>query len=148
MITKELSEAAVEINSIFENMSTDLLNKIPKSFKEFFTEIASKDYKFEYDKKISLSEQKLLPKTKGILAIIYRDYLCNDIEREKYKKECNRVMLLKEKEKSEKYKTNNLFKNKISTINSDKNNITVPVEYKKTTLFQKIIIKLKEILKK
>lgn len=35
MVTKELSEVAVEINSIFENMSIDLLNKIPQNFKEF-----------------------------------------------------------------------------------------------------------------
>ena len=31
MVTKELSEVAVEINSIFENMSIDLLNKIPQN---------------------------------------------------------------------------------------------------------------------
>lgn len=90
MVTKELSEVAVEINSIFENMSIDLLNKI-----------ASKDYKFEYDKTISLNEQRLLPKTKGILALIYRDYLCDEIEKENYNKEYNRVLMLKERQKQE-----------------------------------------------
>ena len=101
MVTKELSEVAVEINSIFENMSIDLLNKIPQNFKEFFNKIASKDYKFEYDKTISLNEQRLLPKTKGILALIYRDYLCDEIEKENYNKEYNRVLMLKERQKQE-----------------------------------------------
>ena len=101
MVTKELREAAVEINSIFENMSIDLLNKIPQNFKEFFNKIASKDYKFEYDKTISLNEQRLLPKTKGILALIYRDYLCDEIEKENYNKEYNRVLMLKERQKQE-----------------------------------------------
>ena len=101
MVTKELSEAAVEINSIFENMSVDLLNKIPKKFKIFFIRIASKDYKFEYNKTISLNEQKLLPQTKGILALIYRDYLCDEIEKENYNKEYNRVLMLKEHEKQD-----------------------------------------------
>ena len=81
MVTKELSEAAVEINSIFENMSIDLLNKIPIDFRNFFIEIASENYKFEYNKTISLNEQELLPKTKGILALIYRDYLCDELEK-------------------------------------------------------------------
>ena len=92
MVSKELSEAAVEINSIFENMPIDLLKKIPESFKNFINDIASKDYKFEYNKNRTLNEQKLLPRTKGILALIYRDYLCDEIEKENYNKEYNRIL--------------------------------------------------------
>ena len=145
MVTKELSEVAVEINSIFENMSIDLLNKIPQNFKEIFNKIASKDYKFEYDKTISLNEQRLLPKTKGILALIYRDYLCDEIEKEKYNKEYNRVLMLKEIEKQEKYNSNDIFKNR---KNEGSNINTLPIKYKKMSLFRKIFEKLKSILKK
>lgn len=144
MVTKELSESAVEINAIFENMSISLLSKIPENFRNFFIEIASENYKFEYNKLVSLNEQKLLPKTKGILALIYRDYLCNDIEKELYNKEYNRVLMLKEQEK---YNTNNLFKTKITKDNHSNINV-LPIEYKKTSLFRKIIKKLKYILKK
>lgn len=147
MVTKELSEAAVEINSIFENMSVDLLNKIPKKFKIFFIRIASKDYKFEYNKTISLNEQKLLPQTKGILALIYRDYLCDEIEKENYNKEYNRVLMLKEHEKQEKYNPNNLFKSNITENNYSNINV-LPIEYKNISLFRKIIEKLKNIKKK
>lgn len=146
MVTKELSEVAVEINSIFENMSIDLLNKIPQNFKEFFNKIASKDYKFEYDKTISLNEQRLLPKTKGILALIYRDYLCDEIEKENYNKEYNRVLMLKERQKQEKYNSNDIFKNKKNEIKDDYSNINLlPIEYKKISLFKKIFEKLKSI---
>ena len=146
MVTKELSEVAVEINSIFENMSIDLLNKIPQNFKEFFNKIASKDYKFEYDKTISLNEQRLLPKTKGILALIYRDYLCDEIEKENYNKEYNRVLMLKERQKQEKYNSNYIFKNKKNEIKDDYSNINLlPIEYKKISLFKKIFEKLKSI---
>lgn len=147
MVTKELSEVAVEINSIFENMSIALLSKIPKNFRNFFIEIASENYKFEYNKTVSLNEQKLLPKTKGILALIYRDYLCNELEKERYNKEYNRVILLKEQEKNEKYDPNNLFKAKITENNCSDINI-LPIEYKKTSLLKKIIEKFKNILKK
>ena len=145
MVTKELREAAVEINSIFENMSIDLLNKIPQNFREFFNKIASKDYKFQYDKRVRLNEQKLLPKTKGILAFIYRDYLCDEIEKEKYNKEYNRVLMLKEIEKQEKYNSNDIFKNR---KNEGSNINTLPIKYKKMSLFRKIFEKLKSILKK
>lgn len=145
MVTKELREAAVEINSIFENMSIDLLNKIPQNFREFFNKIASKDYKFQYDKRVRLNEQKLLPKTKGILAFIYRDYLCDEIEKEKYNKEYNRVLMLKEIEKQEKYNANDIFKNR---KNEGSNINTLPIKYKKMSLFRKIFEKLKSILKK
>ncbi len=145
MVTKELREAAVEINSIFENMSIDLLNKIPQNFREFFNKIASKDYKFQYDKRVRLNEQKLLPKTKGILAFIYRDYLCDEIEKENYNKEYNRVLMLKEIEKQEKYNSNDIFKNR---KNEGSNINTLPIKYKKMSLFRKIFEKLKSILKK
>mgnify|MGYP005798147963 FL=1 len=147
MVTKELSEAAVEINSIFENMSIALLSKIPENFRNFFIEIASENYKFEYNKTVSLNEQKLLPKTKGILALIYRDYLCNELEKERYNKKYTRVILLKEQEKNEKYDPNNLFKAKITENNCSDINI-LPIEYKKTSLLKKIIEKFKNILKK
>ena len=142
MVTKELREAAVEINSIFENMSIDLLNKIPQNFREFYNKIASKDYKFQYDKRVRLNEQKLLPKTKGILAFIYRDYLCDEIEKENYNKEYNRVLMLKEIEKQEKYNANDIFKNR---KNEGSNINTLPIKYKKMSLFRKIFEKLKSI---
>ena len=59
MVTKELSEAAVEFNSILEYTSEDLKNKIPKKFLDFLQSIQSKTYKFEYDKTKKLDEQKL-----------------------------------------------------------------------------------------
>ena len=111
MNTKELSEAAVEINAILINIPDEISKMIPKEFKDYFNKIASTEYKFEYDISVSLSNQKLLPKTKGILAYIYREYLCNEDEREAYIKECNKVLNKIEKEKYDKYNPNELFKN-------------------------------------
>ena len=74
------------LSVIFDKIYAIIKNR-SKKFKIFFIRIASKDYKFEYNKTISLNEQKLLPQTKGILALIYRDYLCND--EEKINHNCN-----------------------------------------------------------
>lgn len=146
MITKELSCAAVEMNAIFENMSIELLDKIPLQFRKKIKEIESKDYKFEYDKTVKLNEQKLLTATKGILAFIYRDYLCDEREKEKYNKEYNKVLMLKEQEKREKYNPDDIFKPKTTEKKSFNANI-LPVEYKENSLFVKIFNKIKVLLK-
>lgn len=143
MVTKELSKSAVEMNAIFENMSVDLLNKIPLNLRKFFYEIASKDYKFEYNKTKRLNEQKLMPRTKGIIAIIYRDFLCNKEEKDDYNKVYNGFWILNEKEKQEKYKNDIFMQNKKETdINLKK---SLPIENKKISLLKKIFEKIKNV---
>ena len=95
MVSKELSKAAVEINSIFDNMTSEALEKIPEEFRKFLKRIASKTYVFQYDKTKRLEKQNLLPKTKGVLALIYKDFLCNEEERQEYIKTCKKVLVEK-----------------------------------------------------
>ena len=78
MVTKDLSEAAVEFKSILENCSDDIVNKIPTNFLKFIDKIASKTYKFNYDKTKSLIEQNLKSETRGLIALVYQDYICTD----------------------------------------------------------------------
>lgn len=84
MSVKELKLSAVEINAIFENMPNEILEKIPLGVKNFFRQIASDSYHFEYDKSKRLDEQNLMPKTKGVLALLYRDYIANETKREEF----------------------------------------------------------------
>ena len=147
MITKEIREAAVEINSIFENMSLNLLNKIPLNFKLYLKNIESKNYKFEYDKTKKLNEQKLLPTTKSLIALIYRDYLCNDIERYNFNKKYNKILMQIEEEKKEKFETNEIFKTRPIDKNFS-NEEKLPIKYKKNSFFKQIIKKLTNIFKK
>ena len=58
-MTQEISEVSVEINEIFNNMSIDLLNKIPLNVRDFFKNNASNTYTFEYDTTKSLNEQNI-----------------------------------------------------------------------------------------
>ena len=84
MSVKELKLSAVEINAILENMPNELLERIPLSVKDFFKQIASESYHFEYDKSKGLNEQNLMPKTKGVLALLYRDYISTENQREEF----------------------------------------------------------------
>ena len=86
MINRELSEAVTELNEVLNNTSIDILKRIPKSFLQFVAENTLESYEFKYDKTKSLKDQNLKPKTKGLIALIYRDFLCDDINKNIYKK--------------------------------------------------------------
>ena len=144
MVTKELSEAAVEFNSILEYTSEDLKNKIPKKFLDFLQSIQSKTYKFEYDKTKKLDEQKLKPKTRGVIALVYQDYICNEAEKEEYIQKSQKLIKQIEESKREKYNPNDIFKDKKIENDRDTTNTVEIVEYKES-IIKRIIRKIKNI---
>ena len=147
MVTKELSEAAVEFNRILEYTSEDLKNKIPKKFLDFLQSIQSETYKFEYDKTKKLDEQKLKPKTRGLIALVYQDYICNDAEKEEYIQKSQKIIQQIEENKREKYNPNDIFKDKKIDNDKDTTNTVEIAEYKKS-IIKKIINKIKNIFTK
>ena len=147
MVTKELSEAAVEFNSILEYTSEDLKNKIPKKFLDFLQSIQSETYKFEYDKTKKLDEQKLKPKTRGLIALVYQDYICNDTEKEEYIQKSQKLIKQIEESKREKYNPNDIFKDKKIDNDKDTTNTVEIVEYKES-IIKRIIRKIKNIFTK
>ena len=144
MVTKELSEAAVEFNRILEYTSEDLKNKIPKKFLDFLQSIQSKTYKFEYDKTKKLDEQKLKPKTRGLIALVYQDYICNEAEKEEYIQKSQKLIKQIEESKREKYNPNDIFKDKKIETDKDTTNTVEIVEYKES-IIKRIIRKIKNI---
>lgn len=147
MVTKELSEAAVEFNSILEYTSEDLKNKIPKKFLDFLQSIQSETYKFEYDKTKKLDEQNLKPKTRGLIALVYQDYICNETEKEEYIQKSQKIIQQIEENKREKYNPNDIFKDKKIDNDKDTTNTVEIAEYKKS-IIKKIINKIKNIFTK
>ena len=145
MITKELTETATEVNIVFENLSSDVLAKIPMNIREFFKKIASNSYQFEYDKNKTLNEQDLKPKTKGILALLYRDYICDEAEKQEYIKEYNQFKEKQEQAKREKYNPEDLFK---TPKNEIQYNEILPVVYEKNRWYTKFLNLVKRIFKK
>lgn len=147
MVSKELSESATELNEILENMSSELVNKIPREFIAFLKDIASKTYQFEYDKTKTLEEQNIKPKTKGLLALIYKDFLCDEQEKKEYLNHVSKVLDDIEQEKRERYNPDNIFKTHKQEHKIQKNiigNENVMVEYKES-IFKRFINKIKNI---
>ena len=152
MVTKELSEAAVELNCILSNASPEIIKNIPKSFINFMKNIASTTYKFDYDKSKKLNEQTLKLETRGLISLVYSDYICNDKEKEEYINKCQNHLKIKEQESSLKYNPDNLFKkSKEGRLNYANNTIAEEmaiVECKEKNLVQKILDKIRHLFEK
>lgn len=145
MITKEFAEAATEINAIFDNLSNDILSKIPLNVRNFFKSIASDSYHFEYDVTKTLNEQDLKPKTKGIIALLYRDYISNEEEKKNFIKDYNIYLDKQEHIKKEKYNPENLFK--VSKKQEEQNDVLL-IKYEEQKWYKRIFNLFKRIFNK
>ena len=102
--------AATELVEIFKFIEEPVLEKIPEKIKEELKKMSNKEYKFELDKTKKLSEQKLLPETKNLLAGIFIKYCCREEDGNEILVVCKENDIRVEKEKKEKYDTTEIFK--------------------------------------
>lgn len=112
MITNEFAEAYAEIDEILGVLPEEYVNKIPSKLREFFGKVKKADYIPHLDQNKPLDEQDLKPKTKTLITVLYRNYWCNDEERE----ELDKILIENDKkfeaEQREKYNPDNIFKKK------------------------------------
>lgn len=151
MVTKELSEAAVEFNYILDNSSQEIIDKIPQKFIKFMRDIASTTYEFNYDKSKKLNEQDIKPETRGLISLVYQDYICSENEKKDYILKCKNYEIKKEEELREKYNPDNVFKNRKKLQNTKDNEVVKEnaiIEYKEKNFIQKIFDKIKQLFKR
>lgn len=111
VVTKELSEAAVEMNIILAMAPKDFISKIPEKFRQFLKDIESQSYVFNYDYTKSLNEQNLKEETRGLIGLIYRDCICTAEKKDEYITKTSDYAKQKEIETREKYNPDAIFKN-------------------------------------
>lgn len=151
MVNKELSEAAVEFNCILDNSAQEIIDKIPQKFIKFMRDIASTTYKFNYDKSKKLNEQDIKPETRGLISLVYQDYICSEDEKKGYILKCKNYEVKKEEELREKYNPEHIFRKKESNTTTgmqNKQDVTALVKYYDIKWYEKIIIKIKRVFKK
>lgn len=139
--TNENSIAITEVLHILKYLPDSLTSNIPTKFLNFLNENSIPDYKPDFDLSKGLDNVKLKHKTKILLAIIYRNYICSEQEKLDYDK----ILTQNENEYQiklkEKYSTDNIFKETKTEKNSD--NINQLVIYKKS-----YFTRIKEFIKK
>lgn len=150
MVDIEYANAYSEVLEILKYIPVEDYNKIPKTKIELFKTNANNDYSFTYNPRKTLEEQEVSKITKGIIAILFRDYWATENQRNKIitKQNYDRVKL--EEEKKSKYNTDNIFNNKNSTIQKEieqheETRMTIVQEEK---WYQKILNLIKGLFKK
>ena len=84
--TNEYSVAITEVLYILKYLPKDMTANIPTNFLNFLNENSIPDYKHDFDLSKGLDNVRLKHKTKILLAIIYRNYICSEQERLDYDK--------------------------------------------------------------
>lgn len=148
MVNQELSEAAVEFLAVVDNSDEEIVNKIPRGFLKFLQNIKSSTYKFEYDNTKKLMDQNIKPKTRGLIALVYQNYICNEEEKRTYIKICNEYLKNEEEQKNKLYSTNVFQKSNTNEVKCEGNKKELMVVNSKEGIFRKIVNKLKAIFNK
>ena len=137
----EYANSLYQVNEILKYMAPNLKARIPKKFISYFENNKSQNYNWSIDTSLPLEKQNLLTPTKEILTLLYRDYICDDIEKIKIQKTLNENDIKYQEKLKEIYNPNNVFKNKQKNIEVTEN--TTSIETSKDSFFSKIISKIK-----
>lgn len=144
----EINKKAVsEVIDVLKHSEIEVTQKIPKKFIEFLTKNSDRNYIPNIDYSEENWENSIEEDAKVLIALIYRDYIMSEEEKEKVIEEAER----QEQKIREKYNLDNLFK-KNSKIENEKSQDDTEQEVQKSLLiikeekwYERIINKIKEI---
>jgi len=149
-------KAFKEVREIIKYFPKNDYRKIPESFIRFLEDNMDESYNYKVSHVDDFHNQEMLEETKIILAIIYKDYIATEKEKNYIIDKERRELLEKEKSAREKYNPDMLFKKeerKVETketieeqINKEESNNKI-IE-KRESIFDKIQKWFKNFLKK
>ena len=143
MINTISKKAYLETYIILKEL--ELLNELPDEVKQTLINNKANNYEFSFNQEIPLYEQIEDESTKTLISYLYLKYINkNQEEKNILLKKYKQNEINYQKEIQEKYSTENLFKNK-----KNKETFTqAVVKYKEKNFFQKIIDKIRKVLKR
>mgnify|MGYP005782964417 FL=1 len=124
-----------EVNIILNNTDKSLVQLIPEKVLNFIKENAQKQKEFIYDKNKRLKDQEISNITRGVIALIYRDYFCTEEQRKRYNDYYKKLKEQLELEKRDLYNVEKMFKKNSQTKSEE---ITDLKPYKKETIWTKL----------
>lgn len=147
MVSKEYSEAAVEVLDILKHVDSENVKKIPIKFIEFLEENKSKEYVCDLDHSKKIKELQLKPKTEAILGFIYLRYWADEEGKKRFEQRMKENEKFFESELKQDF-DKDVFKQ--SSVGEQKEFIeeNLPVECKKVSFIYKLIEKIKGIFRR
>ena len=141
----EYSNSLYQINEILKYMEPNLKARIPKKFISYFENNKSQEYSWTIDKSQPLEKQDLLPTTKEILTVLYKEFICDDIEKIELEKTLSNNEIKYQEKLREKYNPDNIFEDRKSNPKTEQiENENTSIAYKES-FFSKLINKIKLI---
>ena len=142
-VTKEQSMAYTEVIEVLKYIPKKDVEKIPKEILEYYQTNMDNYYDFKIDVNKTFEQQKLLEKTKIVLAILFRDYWATQYQKEKIRQKENYDIQKLEEKKKEIYSYDNLF---YREKEQETENLAL-IEYKKERWYNKFFNWIKSIFK-
>lgn len=147
-VSKEYSIAATEILDILNYLPKELSDKIPHQLLEFFKEVSMEGYKPQFNYSGGFEKINFTPKTKALLAMIYRNYLCSEEERKEFDKKLFGNEEKYQQELREKYNPTDIFKDSKEKQKQENNQNTALIEYKEKKWYHKFFEYIRKMLRK
>lgn len=146
-MTEAYCRSLTEVNLVLSYMDSSLVERIPESLINFIKRNRDVAYMPNITKEVPINEQPLSKDAKILLSLIYRDYWCDEELKNILKREDAIAKKEYERERREKYNSDNIFKNSKSSQtveNIQLENVAQEIqmtEYKES-IFKKIINKI------
>lgn len=147
MINTVYTNAYKEVLIVISNLVKEDYEKIPKEYIKFLKENCNNEYEFIYDTSKSFNEQELLDDTKYILFGLFEKYGATEIQKAKINAYKINYRNQLEKQKIEKYNSNDIFKNEQGK-NVEENVIPTEMIVYKENIFKKLMIMIKRFFHK
>lgn len=141
----EYIQAYTEINCLLRYFPKQYIKKLPNKLIEFIDRNSSKKYEIDIDYKVELDKQNLSKKTYDLLSVLKYNYWSTEEEKEHIRQKLSQNEIAFQKELSEKYNTDNLFKTRTKEIETKEETVAM-VEYKES-IFTKLFNFIKNIFK-
>ena len=139
------SNAYTEVYTILSYLEEEELNKIPKETLGVIYNNRNLDYKYEVNEELSLEEQEMLPETKALLCMLFKNYLSKEEQNEETKEKQEEIKEIEKENENLEEKITETIKNDVEEINNAQD--LHPVVKPKESIFKKIINFIKKLFK-
>lgn len=117
------AKAYTEVLEILKYFSEEEYSKIPKEKIDFYKNNMDRNYNYNINPNIDLSQQYISKEANAILISLYRDYFATENQKKTLNNLLNQNQNKLENIKREKYNSNDIFKNNYNSIIEGKDNI-------------------------
>lgn len=141
-------KAYTEVNCLLEYLPQSYIDKLPKKLIELIQNQSNEQYNINIDTNKSLLEQNFSKKAKDLIAVIKYNYWSTNEEKQQLQQIFYDNENKYQKELSEKYDLDNIFKKKESKMEMPQIENNVQMAVYKENIFIRIFNKLKNLIKK